>query len=99
MIFTLVHNKLNSLTVTPGDYVSEQQIIRFSACETQKCANVTIVDDSVDEPEERFFYTLMRSSGLDSRITLGPTTVGEVVIMDNESIYFNTQLYYSVKVL
>ena len=79
---------INSLTVTPGDYmyVSEQQIIRFSACETQKCANVTIVDDSVDEPEERFFYTLMRSSDLDSRITLGPERVGEVIIMDNESM-------------
>ena len=82
--------------------MSEPQIIRFSACETQNCANVTIVDDSVDEPEERFFYTLVRSSGLDFRITLGPTTVGEVIIMDNESmcsnrlIPSNTQLYYSV---
>ena len=77
---------LYDLTVSPGDYVSERQIIGFSACETQKCANVTIVDDSVDEPEERFFYTLMRSSDLDSRITLGPERVGEVIIMDNESM-------------
>ena len=57
----------------------------FSACETRHCVNVTIIDDSVGEPDESFSYTLERTLGLDPRITLTPSD-GEAVIVDDDCI-------------
>ena len=64
--------------------MAESAVLTFDGCDTRQCVNVTIVDDSVDEPEEMFSYTIKRTRGLDYRITLR-LTAGEVIIMDNES--------------
>ena len=50
--------------------------------------NVTIVDDMVDEPgpNEFFHYTLERTPGLDSRISLDPVD-GVVEIIDDDGKY------------
>lgn len=71
-------------TASPRDYVRQSVTLRFSACDTQQCVSVVIVDDSVDEPDESFSITLRRSSTLSQRITLKPTA-GVVTIMDNQS--------------
>ena len=61
-------------------------VLMFDACDIQRCAAVTIVDDLVDEPQESFRVSLERTPGLDSRITLEPVD-GEIVIADNEGKY------------
>ena len=65
------------------DYGSLDVILQFVACGTRECVNVTIVDDTVPEPDENFFYILEPTLGLDSRIDLMPTN-GEIVILDND---------------
>ena len=60
-------------------------ILTFAACDTRHCVNVTIIDDSVGEPDESFSYTLERTLGLDPRITLSPSA-GEAVIVDDDCI-------------
>ena len=69
--------------VNPMDYLELNTILSFAACETRRCVNVTIVDDLVDEPLESFDYTLERTPGLDSRISLDPVD-GVVQINDND---------------
>ena len=58
--------------------------LMFDTCETRKCVNVTITDDTVDEPLEFFTYHLTRTTGLDNRIDLNPTD-GRVEIIDEDS--------------
>ena len=48
--------------------------------------NVTIVDDLVDEPLEYFDFTLERTPGLDTRISLNPVD-GRIAIIDNDGNY------------
>ena len=72
-------------------------ILQFDTCDVRQCANVSIVNDLVDEPEEFFSYTLERTPGLNDRIDLDPT-IGTVVITDDESKYcvhnaFNSRLF------
>ena len=55
----------------------------FRACETRACTNVAIVDDNVAELTERFSVKLIRTDGLDPRITLDPV-VAEVEIIDDD---------------
>ena len=57
--------------------------LNFSACAQRSCTNVTIVDDSVDEPTESFSVTLDRTLGLDRRIETNPVD-GEIEIEDND---------------
>ena len=54
------------------DYEVISEILTFDACETRKCANVTITDDLVDGQQELFTYTLTRTPSLDPRIELDP---------------------------
>ena len=68
-------------TVDPTDYGELDVILQFDTCDVRQCANVSIVNDLVDEPEEFFIYTLERTPGLDERIDLDPT-MGTVVITD-----------------
>ena len=71
------------------DYLELNTILSFAACETRSCVNVTIVDDMVDEPDpiESFHYTLERTPGLDSRISLAPVD-GVVEIIDDDGKCF-----------
>ena len=67
------------------DYGAVSTILRFSACETRRCVNITIVDetDIFDEPSEAFIVTMERTPGLNDRITLDPTN-GLMIIIDDE---------------
>ena len=56
------------------------EILMFEACETQKCVNVTITDDGVDET---FTYHLRRTTSLDPRIILDSVN-GRIVVVDND---------------
>ena len=47
------------------------------------------------ELSESFFFTLERTPGLDSRITLNPVH-GEVVIYDNDGVYTNKNFHWQV---
>ena len=75
---------LSSSAVDPIDYLGLNNILSFAACETRRCVNAAIVDDLVDEPIEFFDYTLQRTSGLDSRISLAPVD-GVVEIIDSDN--------------
>ena len=65
------------------DYIELSRILTFPACETKQCVNITIVDDSVEEPVEEFDVTLEGTIGLDSRIRLNPVDA-RVLIHDDE---------------
>ena len=79
-----VHNPCNYLlhsAVTPLDYKRELfTILSFSACEKRQCVDVAIVNDLMDDPEERFGVTLENIS--DSRIILDPVN-GQIFIQDD----------------
>ena len=59
-------------SVSPMDYGTVSTILTFAACDTRRCANVTIRNDTDDELDEMFNITLERTPGLNGRITLNP---------------------------
>ena len=65
------------------DYIAFSMDLSFAACETRQCVNITIVDDSVEEPVEEFDVTLERTMGLNPRIRLRPVDA-RVVIHDDD---------------
>ena len=65
------------------DYGEVKTILMFRSCETRACTNVTIVDNNVEELTERFSVKLIRTDGLDQRITLDPVAA-EVEIIDDD---------------
>ena len=58
-------------------------ILTFAACETRRCVDVPIMNDTDDEPDEMFGITLERTPGLNDRITLDP--VDRVVTINGDS--------------
>ena len=68
---------------SPIDYEALNETLMFDACQIRKCVNVTINDDLIEEPDERFNFTLTRTPGLSTRITLMPVN-GEVEIVDDD---------------
>ena len=69
-------------TDEPLDYIRLSRILSFAACETKQCVDVEIVNDVVDEPQEKFVVTLERTPDLNSRIMLDPVNE-EIFIQDN----------------
>ena len=67
--------------VSPTDYVSVDEEVTFAACESQRCVNVRITDDLVNEPEETFSLSLTRSTS--THISFSPVTA-EVVVTDDD---------------
>ena len=65
------------------DYGAIDAILEFGVGEIRKCANVSIVDDLVDEEDEIFTYHLRRTPNLDPRIDLEPID-GTVEIIDDD---------------
>ena len=47
-------------------------ILTFAACDTRRCVDVPIINDTDDEPDEMFAVILERTPGLYDRITLDP---------------------------
>ena len=81
----IVHGTF-TFAVSSMDYVTLADTLMFDVCETQRCVNLTIEDDSVDESEETFRVSLERTPDLDSRIILDPVD-GEIVIVDDDGKY------------
>ena len=70
----------------------------LNACRIRLCWYISIVDDTIDESDESFSFTLERTAGLDPRITLSPSA-GEIIILDAESmynVYLHKKLYIHV---
>ena len=65
------------------DYLELNNILPFDACQNRNCINLTIVDDLVDERLEYFNFTVERTPGLDTRISLFPVD-GRIAIIDND---------------
>ena len=68
------------------DYEALLTTLPVSACETLVCTNVVIVDNNIAESTENFFVSLLRTSQLDSRITLSPNKA-KVEILDDYGSY------------
>ena len=62
------------------NYEATDIVLSFEACEKQKCVDVVIFDDTVEEEPESFSYHLTRTTNLDPRIELDPA-IGTVVII------------------
>ena len=60
-------------------------IMTFAACVTRRCVDVTVMNDTQDEPAEMFGITLERTPGLNDRITLDPVT-GDITIVDDDGM-------------
>ena len=61
--------------------------LRFAACETQTCVNITIIESvAVDRKVETFVVALERTPDLPDRIILDAVN-GSITILDNEGIY------------
>ena len=67
----------------PSDYGSLDVILRFDACMTRKCADVSIANDTVDEINEFFTYNLTRTLNLDPRIVLAPVHGRVEIVAEN----------------
>ena len=85
-------------TVQAMDYQPLDVTLTFEACETRRCVDVEIIDDTVDEPDEVFTYTLRRTPDLDPRIELNPVD-GQVEIGDDDSEYQKNTLSMSIIIL
>ena len=71
----------------PMDYMGQNNILSFAACETKRCVNVAIVDDLLVEPIEFFHYALERTPNLDTRISLTPVDGRLEIVDNNDGIY------------
>ena len=73
-------------SVSPTDYEPLSTILKFDACETQSCVNITIHEDMVLEENELFGITLERTDDLDERIVLNPVK-GQIDIENTDSMF------------
>ena len=90
--------------VTPMDYGAVSTIMTFTACETRRCLDITIVNDTEGEPDETFGITLERTPGLTGRITLDPmdgmiTISGEMITISGEMITISDDIGMSYLLL
>ena len=65
------------------DYDVLSMILRFAACETRQCVNMTIVDDFEKELNEDFLYTLEGAPGLNFDINLDPNNMMRVMSVNS----------------
>ena len=57
--------------------------LTFQPCDRQQCVNVSITDDLINEPEERFAVSLTLSDDASPYLTLG-SAAGDIVITDDD---------------
>ena len=79
------------------DYGSVSSILalNFNTCDTQRCTEIPIENDTIVELTESFFVTLGRTPGLDDRITLDPHD-GEIEITDNDGLWDSYNIPFSL---
>ena len=70
-------------SVSPEDYEAVDVTLTFQPCNRQQCVNVSITDDLINEPEERFAVSLTLSDDASSLINLVSAT-GDIVITDDD---------------
>ena len=70
-------------SVSPEDYEAVDVTLTFQPCDRQQCVNVSITDDLINEPEERFAVSLTLSDDASSLINLVSAT-GDIVITDDD---------------
>ena len=68
--------------VSPTDYEAVDVTLTFQPCDRQQCVNVSITDDLINEPEERFAVSLTLSDDNPPYVTLG--SAGGIVITDDD---------------
>ena len=68
--------------MSPLDFEAVNEAVVFAPCETQHCVNVSIVDDLINEPEEKFFLYLSKSFSTPF-FSFGSAT-GQVIITDDD---------------
>ena len=68
-------------TVHSEDYQKLSVDLEFGSCETRRCVNVSIANDLINEPVEKFSLSL--TANPDYHISLFPTSA-EVVIIDDD---------------
>ena len=83
-----VWDKLFFISEADEDYVAQNTVLSFAACETVKCLDVELLDDCVLEDTETFKMMLSTVSGQDERIKLGAGGA-DVVINDDDGVYSN----------
>ena len=70
-------------SVSPEDYEAVDVTLTFQPCDRQQCVNVSITDDLINEPEERFAVSLTLSDNNPPYVTLG-SAAGDIVITDDD---------------
>ena len=68
-------------TVHSEDYKKLSVNLEFGSCETRRCVNISIADDLINEPVEKFSLSL--SANTEYHLSLFPTSA-EVVIIDDD---------------
>ncbi|CAI8052754.1 hypothetical protein GBAR_LOCUS28872 [Geodia barretti] len=81
--FEVLLSTADGTAVQAMDYQPLDVTLMFEACETRRCVDAEIIDDTVEEPDEVFTYTLRRTPDLDPRIELNPVD-GQVEIGDDD---------------
>ncbi|CAI8057261.1 hypothetical protein GBAR_LOCUS31214, partial [Geodia barretti] len=76
---------------SPADYVAVEEVLTFAACESQRCVNVRLANDLVNEPEETFSLSLTRSTRYHISIT---STTGVVVITDDDGVKYLPLVFF-----
>ena len=72
--------------VSNVDFELMKSTLRFRACETSQCLNVTIINDNKLEVSETFTVNLQKSDSLSTKFTVNPSS--EVVtITDDDGTY------------
>ena len=74
----------DDVATAPEDYVAINESVRFPAGETMVSASLSIMDDDIDEPNERFEVVLARPTGLPDNVILVDGTSIAVVIRDDD---------------
>ena len=69
--------------VSPEDYEAVDVTLTFQPCDRQQCANMSITDDLISEPEERFAVSLTLPVNASPYLTLG-SAAGDIVITDDD---------------
>ena len=87
-LLTTLYKYHLSHVVALMDYIPVSTLLRFAACETRVCVNITIVMDITHDTRlETFIVSLERTSSLPGRITLA-TVDGLVTILDDHGKFY-----------
>lgn len=65
------------------DYVEQDKLLVFTACQSRKCVDILIVNDEVTEKTESFGISILRSVDLGNQIQLEPSS-GEIHVTDDD---------------